>query len=227
MEPVVSNMGCILPEEGFLERIRKITSDNNIVLIFDEVFTGFRTIYGGVQKLFEIKPDLTCLGKIIGGGLPIGAYGGSKEIMRLVAPEGEVYQAGTFSGNPLTMAAGIETLNLLQDEEVYRTLELKTYQIEIGLEEAAKAVGLSVKINKATGMLSCFFADEKIIDLKTAINSDKNKFKVFFHEMLKQGIYIPNTDLRVFSISLALEDIDIEKTIESVYEAFLKVKERF
>lgn len=227
IEPVASNMGCILPEEGFLERIREITSNNNIVLIFDEVFTGFRTYYGGVQELFEIKPDLTCLGKVIGGGLPIGVYGGKKDIMSLAAPEGPVYQAGTFSGNPLTMAAGIETLNILQNEEVYQELEYKTFQIELGFKEAARTVGVPIEVNKITGMLSCFFTDRNVSDLKSARMSNKRKYKTFFHEMLKHGIYIPHSDLKVFSISLALEDMDIEKTVESAYKAFLNIKENF
>lgn len=211
IEPVAGNMGVVLPEEGFLEELRQLTRKYNIVLIFDEVITGFRFAFGGSQKVFGISPDLTCLGKIIGGGLPIGAFGGRKEIMALLAPEGEVYQAGTFSGNPLSVSAGLATLKILSRDNPYPKLAQKTEKLCKDILEAAKAAGISLKINFKGPIFSLSF-------------SRKDLFRVFFHQLLKEGIYLSPSSLEADFISTAHTDQDINKTIQVVKRAFRNIK---
>lgn len=220
VEPVVGNMGCILPKEDFLKVLREETAKYGIVLIFDEVMTGFRVSFGGAQYYYGVKPDLTCLGKVIGGGLPVGAYGGKKEIMALVAPEGGVYQAGTLSGNPLAMTAGIETLRVLSKTSVYKRLEKTMQHLESGLKDAAKQAGVNVKFYRAGTMFCTYFTENEVIDAKTAKTSDIEKFKKFFWGMLERGVYIAPSQFEAGFISLAHTEKDIEKTIQSAYKTF-------
>lgn len=220
LEPVVGNMGCILPKEGFLTALREETEKYGILLIFDEVMTGFRVSFGGAQAYYGVKPDLTCLGKVIGGGLPVGAYGGKKEIMEMVAPEGAVYQAGTLSGNPLAMTAGIETLKILKRSSTYKKLEKTMAHLEEGLKEAANRAGIKVKFYRAGTMFCTYFTEVEVIDAKTAKTSDTEKFKKFFWGMLRKGIYIAPSQFEAGFISLSHTKKDIEKTIEAAYKTF-------
>jgi len=220
VEPVVGNMGCILPKEDFLKTLRDETEKYGIILIFDEVMTGFRVSSGGAQEYYRIKPDLTCLGKVIGGGLPVGAYGGKKEIMSLVAPEGGVYQAGTLSGNPLAMTAGIETLKILLKSNTYKKLEKKMLQLEEGLKDAAKKQKISAKFYRAGTMFCSYFTEQEVVNAQTAKTSDIEKFKKFFWGMLNRGIYIAPSQFEAGFISIAHSEKDIEKTINAAYETF-------
>ncbi|MEN2994023.1 MAG: glutamate-1-semialdehyde 2,1-aminomutase [Thermodesulfovibrio sp.] len=220
VEPVVGNMGCILPKEEFLQSLREETEKYGIILIFDEVMTGFRVSFGGAQQYYGIKPDLTCLGKVIGGGLPVGAYGGKKEIMSLVAPEGGVYQAGTLSGNPIAMTAGIETLKVLSKASTYKKLEKKMQYLEEGLRDSAKKAGVKVKFYRAGTMFCTYFTENEVVDAKTAKTSDTEKFKKFFLGMLKNGIYLAPSQFEAGFISLAHSEKDIEKTIKVAYKIF-------
>ena len=179
LEPVVGNVGCVLPRQGFLETLREVTRKYGIILIFDEVMTGFRVAYGGAQEFFKIKPDMTCLGKVIGGGLPVGAYGGKKEIMSMVSPEGPVYQAGTLSGNPLAMTAGIETLKILSQRGAYKKLEKLCVMLEEGLIDAAKKAGVAARFYRAGTMFCTYFTDRDIFDYNTAKTSDTARFARF------------------------------------------------
>ncbi len=223
LEPVVGNMGCILPKEEFLLSLREETEKFGIVLIFDEVMTGFRVSFGGAQAYYGITPDLTCLGKVIGGGLPVGAYGGKKEIMQMVAPEGGVYQAGTLSGNPLAMTAGIETLKILKKSSTYKKLEKIMSQLEYGLKEASEKSGIKVKFYRAGTMFCTYFTETEVFDAKTAKTSDTEKFKKFFWGMLKRGIYIAPSQFEAGFISLSHSEKDIEKTIQAAYKTFKEV----
>jgi glutamate-1-semialdehyde 2,1-aminomutase len=224
IEPVVGNIGCVLPRPGFLETIRKLTKSYGIVLIFDEVMTGFRVAYGGAQEHFGITPDMTCLGKVIGGGLPVGAYGGKKEIMSMVSPEGPVYQAGTLSGNPLAMTAGIETLKLLSKEGVYRKLEKSAAQLEKKLVGAARKAGVKTRFYRAGTMFCTYFTDRDIIDYASAKTADTAKFSTFFSGMLKRGIYIAPSQFEAGFISTAHTENDIEKTARAAYESFKEIR---
>ncbi len=223
-EPVVGNIGCVLPQPGFLEKLRKLTKDHGIVLIFDEVMTGFRVSYGGAQEYYGIKPDMTCLGKVIGGGLPVGAYGGKKEIMSMVSPEGPVYQAGTLSGNPLAMTAGIETLRILSKKGVYDKLEKHAAMLEKGLIDAAKTAGVKTRFYRAGTMFCSYFTGTHVVDYTTAKTADTSKFSKFFSSMLDRGVYIAPSQFEAGFISLAHTAKDIEKTVRAAYESFLKVK---
>jgi glutamate-1-semialdehyde 2,1-aminomutase len=224
IEPVVGNIGCVLPRPGFLETVRKLTKRYGIVLIFDEVMTGFRVAYGGAQKHFGITPDMTCLGKVIGGGLPVGAYGGKKEIMSMVSPEGPVYQAGTLSGNPLAMTAGIETLKLLSKEGVYRKLEKNAAQLEKKLVGAARKAGVKTRFYRAGTMFCTYFTDRDVIDYASAKTADTAKFSMFFSGMLKRGIYIAPSQFEAGFISTAHTENDIEKTARAAYESFKEIR---
>jgi len=223
VEPIAGNMGVILPEKGFLEGLRKICDEKGLLLLFDEVITGFRVAYGGAQELYGIKADLTCLGKIIGGGLPVGAYGGKEKIMEGVAPLGGVYQAGTLSGNPLAMAAGIETLEILKSRRVYQDLEKKTSYLTERIFESAEEQGIPVSINRATGMFTLFFTGGPVRDYFSAKTSDTKRFAKFFIEMLDQGIYLPPSQYEAWFISLAHTQKDLDKTIEACDAAFKKI----
>ncbi|SMB94205.1 glutamate-1-semialdehyde 2,1-aminomutase [Desulfonispora thiosulfatigenes DSM 11270] len=224
IEPVAGNMGTVLPEPGFLEGIREVTKEYGALLIFDEVMTGYRVAFGGAQCLYNIKPDITCLGKIIGGGLPVGAYGGSKEIMSKISPSGSVYQAGTLSGNPLAMSAGLAILNELEKEGVYEKLNTLTTSLTDGLKNAANKVGVPVTINKVGAMFTLFFTDEKVNNFTTATSSNLEKFNVFFKHMLSNGIYFAPSQFESAFLSTAHTQENINYTIQISEEAFNKVK---
>jgi glutamate-1-semialdehyde 2,1-aminomutase len=220
IEPVPGNMGLILPEDGFLEGLRTLTKEYGALLIFDEVMSGFRLTLGGAQSLFNITPDLTCLGKIIGGGLPVGAFGGRREIMEFIAPQGPVYQAGTLSGNPLAMTAGLTTLKELTDPQVYEKLARLGEKLTNGLRKTAENSGVDVWINNLGSMACCFFTKEKVKDYNTAVSANVNKFKAFFQAMLSQGVYLAPSQFEALFISLAHTEEDIEKTIKASETAF-------
>lgn len=220
VEPVPGNMGVVPPREGFLEGLREITRRYGALLIFDEVITGFRLSYGGAQEVYRVVPDLTCLGKIIGGGLPVGAYGGRKEIMDLVAPAGPVYQAGTLSGNPLAVTAGLATLRVLRRPGTYAELERRAALLHSGLLEAAREAGVEVTVNRAASMLTVFFTGQEVVDYATACASETSRFAAFFWAMLKQGIYLPCSQFEAIFLSLAHTEEHIERTVEAAREAF-------
>jgi len=220
VEPIAGNMGVVLPERGFLEGLRKVCDEEGIILLFDEVITGFRVAYGGAQELYGIKADLTCLGKIIGGGLPVGAYGGKEKIMERVAPLGGVYQAGTLSGNPLAMTAGIETLELLKSRKIYQDLEKKTSYLTENISRVAEEKGIPLSINHTKGMFTLFFTEGPVRDYRTAKMSDTKRFAQFFIEMMEQGIYLPPSQFEAWFISLAHNQKDLDRTIEACEEAF-------
>ena len=213
VEPVAGNMGVVPPAHGFLEELRKITAERGILLIFDEVITGFRLTYGGFQNIAGIEPDLTCLGKIIGGGLPVGAFGGRKDIMEQLAPMGPVYQAGTLSGNPLAMAAGIATLNCLQKPGVYEALEEKTARLCTGIEKILEEKGVSRRINRVGSMFTLFFTQEDVTDFTSAAKSDTKLFSRHFGKMLAGGIMIAPSQFETSFVSLAHTDEDIDATL--------------
>lgn len=216
VEPAAANMGLVLPVPGFLEQLRSVTQKYGALLIFDEVMTGFRVALGGMQERVGIRPDLTCLGKIIGGGLPVGAYGGRREIMQLVAPLGSMYQAGTLSGNPLAMAAGIATLTELRKPGQYEELERKGQLLSAGIEQAIHEVGVAARVVRIGALFCLFFTDRPVIDYATAKLSDTQRFARFFWSMLAQGVYLPPSQFEGCFISLALDDLMIEETVRSV-----------
>jgi glutamate-1-semialdehyde 2,1-aminomutase len=215
VEPVAGNMGCVPPEPGFLEGLRQVCDQYGIILIFDEVMTGFRVAYGGAQQRYKIKPDITCLGKVIGGGLPVGAFGGRREIMEKVAPIGPIYQAGTLSGNPLAMTAGIETLRLLSKPGVYKMLEKISADLEQGLRAAAVEAGVPVTFNRVGSMFTGFFTDQKVKDFTSAKTSDTTRFGKFFLSMLKNGVNLAPSQFEAAFVSLAHTRSDISKTVEA------------
>ena len=217
VEPVAANMGLVLPEEGFLEFLREITKDHDSLLIFDEVITGFRLSLGGAQQYYNIKPDITTLGKIVGGGMPIGAYGGRREIMQMISPDGPVYQAGTLSGNPVATTAGIETLNILKDDpQIYERLENKTKK----LANAARQAGNGhVCVNQIGSLMSVFFTDQKVRDFESAVTSNTEQYADYFGYLLDRGIYIAPSQFETMFISDAHTEEDIEKTCKLAGEA--------
>ena len=220
VEPVAGNMGTVPPAKGFLQRLRKLTREDGALLIFDEVMTGFRVAYGGAQQLYGVKADLTCLGKIIGGGLPVGAYGGKREIMSWVAPEGPVYQAGTLSGNPLAVAAGIATLTALRKPGTYRRLEQTTAGLVEGLRSAAAVRRIPVQINRVGSMFTVFFTSTPVSDFATAKTSDTARYGKFFRSLLEQGIYLAPSQFEACFVSLAHSMKDVNATIRAAREAF-------
>jgi len=223
IEPVVGNMGCVPPQEGYLQAIRAITEKHGAVLIFDEVMTGFRVSLGGAQQLYGIKPDMTCLGKIIGGGLPVGAFGGRREIMDVVAPVGPVYQAGTLSGNPLAVTAGLTTLRLLKSLNPYPQLELATAKLVEGLGAAAKQAGITTTSNRVGSMFTGFFTDQPVTDWTSASRSNREAFGRFFHAMLDEGVYLAPSQFEAGFVSIEHTDEIIERTIEAARKAFAQV----
>ncbi|MHB1276636.1 MAG: glutamate-1-semialdehyde 2,1-aminomutase [Candidatus Humimicrobiaceae bacterium] len=223
VEPVAGNMGCIPPASGFLEGLRQITRDYKALLIFDEVMSGFRVSLGGAQELYKIDPDITCLGKVIGGGLPVGAYGGKKEIMEMISPTGPVYQAGTLSGNPLAMSAGLATIRILQRPGVYEQLFDRTKELVEGLQAAASETGINANLNSVGSMLSIFFTGKQVIDYSTAVNSDLDKFSSFFWSMLKRGVYFAPSPFETLFMSLAHSEGDIKITLEAARESFAEI----
>lgn len=220
VEPVAGNMGTVAPARGFLQRLRKLTREDGALLIFDEVMTGFRVAYGGAQQLYAVRPDLTCLGKIIGGGLPVGAYGGTAEIMSRVAPEGPVYQAGTLSGNPLAVAAGIATLEALRKPGTYRRLEQTTEKLVEGLAAAAAARGIPVQVNRVGSMFTVFFTSSPVRDLASAKTSDTASYGKFFHGLLERGICFAPSQFEACFVSLAHSLKDVNETIRAAKSAF-------
>jgi glutamate-1-semialdehyde 2,1-aminomutase len=224
VEPVAGNMGVVPPGADFLSRLRDLTSHYKIVLIFDEVITGFRVAYGGAQSRYGVTPDLTCLGKIIGGGLPVGAYGGRADMMKLIAPEGPVYQAGTLSGNPLAVTAGIETLKLLKKPGVYRQLEERGRLLGDGLNRAARESGIAVTINRVGSMMTMFFTPGPVNDYASAKKSDTQAYASFFRSMLGQGIYLAPSQFEAAFLSTAHTPADIAKTVKAARAAFSKLK---
>lgn len=220
VEPIVGNMGCILPKDGFLKGLREFTKKYGIILIFDEVMTGFRVAYGGAQELYGIKPDMTCLGKIIGGGLPVGAYGGKREIMMQVSPEGPVYQAGTLSGNPLAMTAGIETLKILSSPGIYERLEQKAEQLEDGIKDAAKRTGVKTYFARVGSMFCTYFTDREAWDYTSAKMSDTKRFSKFFRLMLGKGVNLAPSQFEAGFLSIAHTSSDIKTTIKAARESF-------
>ncbi len=219
VEPVAANMGVVPPQPGFLDSLRHLTSESGTLLIFDEVITGFRVAYGGAQGLYGITPDLTCLGKIIGGGLPIGAYGGRREIMVMMSPVGPVYQAGTLSGNPLAMTAGIETLQILQQPGTYQQLEMKSATLEEGIARTASRAGIDYSISRAASLLTVFFCNTIVSDYEAASKADTAFFARFFQRLLSDGIYWPPSQFEAAFISLAHSDDDIRFTIRAIDRA--------
>ena len=219
LEPVMGNAGVIPPDADFLKKLREVTRSENIILIFDEVITGFRVAPGGAQELYDIEPDLTCLGKIIGGGLPVGAYGGRRKYMEYLAPVGPVYQAGTLSGNPLAMAAGYETVSILRAEKVHERLEEKAGLLEDGLRDNMKRLNLSYKINRVGSMMSLFFTEQDVRNFNSALSSDTKLYSKYFREMLKNGIYLAPSQFETAFLSTAHSREDIQKTIEANYKS--------
>lgn len=224
LEPVVGNMGCVLPAPGFLEGLRALCDKEGIVLIFDEVMTGFRLSRGGAQQLFNIKPDLTTLGKIIGGGMPVGAYGGKKEIMDLVSPAGPVYQAGTLSGNPIAMAAGLAMLELIdKNPEVYAQLDTITTKIANGWKTNADKLGIKTTVNRIGSMFTLFFSEEQVVDFETAKKSDLKLFGNYFRNMLDEGVYLAPSQFESLFISAAITEELAGKIVQANYKALEKV----
>jgi len=225
VEPVAGNMGLVRPVDGFLETLREVTEKSGSLLIFDEVMTGFRVAYGGAQSLYGILPDITCLGKIIGGGLPVGAYGGKREIMEHIAPHGPVYQAGTLSGNPVAMAAGIATLMQLKKPGFYENLDKKADLLATGLEKAAEKAGVKARVDRAGSMLGLFFTDRDVKNFEDAKTSDLDMFAAYYKGMLEKGIYLAPSQFEALFVSAAHEVEHIDKTIEAAEEVLKKQAE--
>ncbi len=223
VEPVAGNMGLVPPVDGFLETLREGTREAGSLLILDEVMTGFRVAYGGAQERYGIRPDLSCFGKVIGGGLPVGAYGGRRELMAHMAPEGPVYQAGTLSGNPLAMAAGIATLRELRKPGVYETLEETSNRLAQGLQEAAAAAGVEAAFNRVGSMMGMFFTRGPVQSFADAKRSDLDRFSLFFREMLDAGVYLAPSQFEALFVSLAHDEVSIERTIEAAGSAFRRL----
>ena len=224
IEPVVGNMGCVPPARGYLEAVRAVTSNDGAVLIFDEVMTGFRLAFGGAQELYTIQPDLTTMGKIIGGGLPVGAYGGASDIMDLVAPLGPMYQAGTLSGNPLAMAAGYAQLRYLKEHrDVYAKLEQLSSELVAGVAAAAKSAGVPMTHNRVGSMFTWFFTKGPVTDWGSASKSDTEAFGRFFRNMLEAGVYLPPSQYEAAFLSAAHTEEDVKKTVAAAKQAFAMV----
>ncbi len=222
VEPVMGNAGVIPPEDGFLHELRRLTEAQDVLLIFDEVITGFRVALGGAQQLYAVKPDLTCLGKIIGGGLPVGAFGGRRDIMEHLAPVGPVYQAGTLSGNPVAMALGFQTVSILKEEAVHAELEKRSRALATGLRENLASLGVEGTVNRVGSMLSLFFTRGKVTRLSEALRSDAPLFKRYFAAMLSGGIYLAPSPFEASFVSAAHTEADIEATIRASYDSLKK-----
>jgi len=223
VEPVAGNMGCVSPAPGFLQKLRSLTFELGILLIFDEVITGFRLAYGGAQEYFGIMPDLTCLGKIIGGGLPVGAYGGRADIMDKVAPDGPVYQAGTLSGNPLAMAAGIATLKLLKKEGFYTQLNDKAAGFAERLRELSERTQIPVCLNRVGSLMTGFFTTEVVVDFSTAMTADMERYGQHYRQMLSQGVYLAPSQFELLFISAAQSEKQLDRALEMTEWSFKKI----
>lgn len=220
IEPVAGNMGCVPADADFLKSVRELCTQEGIVLIFDEVMSGFRVAKGGAQELYGIEPDLSTFGKVIGGGLPVGAYGGRRDIMQMIAPSGPVYQAGTLSGNPLAMTAGIETLKIIdEDEAFYAKLEAISNELENGILDAMGESGVNYTLNRVGSMFTLFFTESAVTDFDSAKTSDTAKFSAYFSEMLDEGIYLPPSQFEACFVSAAHEKEDLDKTVAAVRKA--------
>lgn len=226
IEPVVGNMGCVAPASGYLQQVREITKRYGALLIFDEVMTGFRLARGGAQALYGVLPDITTLGKIIGGGLPVGAYGASREIMNHIAPAGAVYQAGTLSGNPLAMTAGLVTLKRLRDKSVYEQLERAGQRLCDGMTEAAREAGIETVTNRVGSMWATFFTNEPVTDWTSATGANRERYAKFFHAMLKGGVYLAPSQFEAGFIGLAHTDQLLDQTISVARQAFRHLSEQ-
>ncbi|MDK9705857.1 MAG: glutamate-1-semialdehyde 2,1-aminomutase [Desulforhopalus sp.] len=226
VEPVAGNMGCVPPQLEFLKKLREVTSELGIVLIFDEVITGFRLSYGGAQHYFNIIPDLTCLGKIIGGGLPVGAYGGKVDIMDCVAPDGPVYQAGTLSGNPLAMAAGVATLKILQKPDFYEKLKAKADYFAERFGEIVRKTGIEVSVNRVESMMTAFFSKWPVTNFESAMLSDTKRYAQHYRQMLEGGIYLAPSQFEVAFVSAAQSDKDLDKALKTTEWSFKKLLEK-
>ncbi len=227
VEPVAGNMGCVPPAEGFLQGLRQICDERGALLIFDEVMTGFRVAFGGAQSLYAVKPDITTLGKIIGGGMPIGAYGGSRALMRFVSPLGPMYQAGTLSGNPIAVAAGKSTLGVLKNSSIYRDLEERSAEFEHGVDRAAEKHSVPITFNRVGSMWTIFFNEGPVTDFESANRSHRDKFARFFHVMLAEGVYLPPSQMEAAFFSAAHAKKDILQLIERADRALKKVAWEF
>jgi glutamate-1-semialdehyde 2,1-aminomutase len=223
VEPVAGNMGVVPAEPGFLEHLRALTRQHGALLIFDEVITGFRIALGGAQERYRVTPDLTCLGKIVGGGLPVGAYGGRRDIMEQISPLGPVYQAGTLSGNPLATAAGLATLRLLTESGVYVHLERLSARLADGLGDAARAAGVAYTANRVGSMFTGFFCSDPVTDYASAKRADAQRYARFFHAMLERGVYLAPSQFEAGFVSLAHTDEDIDTTLEAARTAFAEL----
>lgn len=229
VEPVAGNMGLVLPKPGYLDLLRKVTTEHGALLIFDEVMCGFRASLGGAQAAYAVKPDLTCLGKIIGGGLPVAAYGGRRDIMEKVSPAGTVYQAGTLSGNPLAMTAGLETLKIITappepgEPDYSRVLTIRTKKLVLGVAQKAREAGVTLQVQQAGSMFGFFFSDKEVTDYETSAAADQEAFKVWFKAMLEQGIYLAPSQFETLFMSGAHTDEEIDRTIEAAGVALKKV----
>ena len=222
VEPYAGNMGCVPPAAGFLEGLRAVCDRTGALLVFDEVITGFRVARGGAVERTGVRPDLVCLGKIVGGGLPVGAYGGRREVMRVVAPLGPAYQAGTLSGNPLAMAAGAATLDLL-DTAAYDRLEEAGARLEIGLGAAARDAGIPARVQRVGSLLTFFFADREIRDEDDAKTADRERFAAFHRAMLRRGMLLPPSQLECMFLSLAHTDADIDAVVAAAHDALKEI----
>ncbi len=223
VEPVVGNMGCVLPQESFLKGLREVTQKHGALLLFDEVITGFRLAYGGAQERFGVRADLTTLGKVLGGGLPVGAYGGRADLMDQVAPLGPVYQAGTLSGNPLAVSAGLAALRLLKQPGTYEKLEVLGARLGDGLVRAAKEAGVALAVNRCGSMLTVFFTDQPVTDYASAKRSDTARFAAWHRALLERGVYWPPSQFEAAFVSLAHTEADIDQTLAAAREAFAQV----
>jgi glutamate-1-semialdehyde 2,1-aminomutase len=225
IEPVAGNMGVVKMQRSFLKELQEICKNEGIVLIFDEVMTGFRVAAGGAQEVLGVKPDLTTFGKIIGGGLPVGAFGGKKDIMEMVAPSGPIYQAGTLSGNPLAMSAGIAALEHIKNnkEAVYSELEKKSAYLENGFKENLKKLGKNYAMNRVGSMMCMFFHEGEVTDFKTAVKSDTELYGKYYHEMLERGIYLAPAQFEALFVSTAHSQEDLDKTIKAHYDSLKAV----
>jgi len=224
VEPVAANIGVVPPQPGFLDNLRSLTSRSGALLIFDEVITGFRVAYGGAQAIYGITPDLTCLGKVIGGGLPVGAYGGKREIMEMMAPTGPVYQAGTLSGNPLAMTAGIETLKVLSQPGVYEQLESTTSRLEEGITRVAGSLNFKLNISRLASLITVFFTGNPVLDYESVSQADTKLFGRFFQQLLSEGVYWPPSQFEAAFISTAHNEEDIDFTIGAIEKAFNRLE---